>query len=60
MKKITISIILIIFTFAFTAPVLAHPGRTDKRGCHTCKTNCKKYGLKYNQYHCHRTNNLYK
>ena len=42
------------FLFSVTAPVLAHPGRTDKRGCHTCKTNCKKWGLKYNQYHCHR------
>ncbi|MEG0735420.1 MAG: YHYH domain-containing protein [Longicatena sp.] len=31
----------------------AHPGRTDGNGCHTCRTNCEKWGLKYGEYHCH-------
>lgn len=31
----------------------AHSGRTDSAGCHTCYTNCEKYGLSYGQYHCH-------
>lgn len=31
----------------------AHSGRTDSSGCHTCYTNCEKYGLSYGQYHCH-------
>lgn len=31
----------------------AHPGRTDASGCHTCRTNCAKYGLKDGEYHCH-------
>ncbi len=31
----------------------AHPGRTDKYGCHTCRTNCPKWGLRYGEYHCH-------
>ena len=31
----------------------AHPGRTDSRGCHTCRTNCAKYGLRTGEYHCH-------
>lgn len=33
--------------------VYAHPGRTDSNGCHTCRTNCEKWGLGYGQYHCH-------
>ena len=32
----------------------AHPGRTDAQyGGHYCRTNCHKWGLRYNQYHCH-------
>ncbi len=34
-------------------PGLAHPGRTDSSGCHTCRTNCPSWGLAYDQYHCH-------
>ncbi len=33
--------------------VFAHRGGTDANGCHTCKTNCSKYGLYNGQYHCH-------
>lgn len=33
--------------------VFAHPGNTDSRGCHTCRTNCPKWGLSYDEYHCH-------
>lgn len=54
MKKIGIILVAIMFIFSLSSPVLAHPGKTDKKGCHICKTNCKKWGLKYNQYHCHR------
>jgi len=51
MKKL----ILILIVVALFAPTLtfAHPGRTDKKGGHTCKTNCPKWGLKYGQYHYH-------
>jgi endonuclease YncB( thermonuclease family) len=31
----------------------AHPGRTDGSGCHTCRTNCSRWGLRNGQYHCH-------
>ena len=31
----------------------AHPGRTDGNGCHTCRTNCEKWGLSNGEYHCH-------
>lgn len=43
--------------------VYAHPGRTDSNGCHTCRTNCEKWGLSYGEYHCHNggrsSNNSY-
>lgn len=35
------------------SPVLAHPGRTDSAGCHTCRTNCPSWDLYYGEYHCH-------
>lgn len=56
MKK---KMILFIFccTFLFNPNiVLAHPGRTDKNGCHKCYTNCAKWGLKDGEYHCHNGN----
>lgn len=31
----------------------AHPGRTDKKGGHYCRTNCPRWGLQYGQYHYH-------
>lgn len=51
MKKISILSILIIL---FPIVVFAHPGRTDSSGCHTCRTNCAKWGLSTGEYHCHR------
>ncbi len=47
---------MLVGTAAFTAavpPASAHSGRTDASGCHTCRTNCSKYGLSNGQYHCH-------
>lgn len=31
----------------------AHPGRTDSKGGHYCRTNCAKWGLKNGEYHYH-------
>lgn len=54
MKK-RIRVVCILCCLFLTNPiiVLAHPGRTDSNGCHTCRTNCEKWGLRYGQYHCH-------
>lgn len=49
--KISITIILCLVINPLST--YAHPGRTDIYGCHTCRTNCEKYGLRYNEYHCH-------
>ena len=40
------------------ATMYAHPGNTDKYGCHTCRINCPKWGLSYSEYHCHRAKAL--
>ncbi len=47
---------LFLGALIFVIPILlvsAHPGRTDSNGCHTCRTNCAKWGLSNGQYHCH-------
>ena len=56
-RKLFVCVVAIIFALlptpliAFVQP--SHSGGTDSSGCHTCRTNCPKYGLYYNQYHCH-------
>jgi hypothetical protein len=54
MKRLVfiISLILAIGSI-FIIKAFAHPGRTDSRGCHTCRTNCEAWGLDYGEYHCH-------
>ena len=31
----------------------AHPGNKASDGCHYCRTNCDKWGVAWNQRHCH-------
>jgi hypothetical protein len=56
MKKI--SFIIMFLALAIPSITLAHPGRTDSSGCHTCKTNCPNWGLSYGEYHCHNAKAL--
>lgn len=52
-RKLTVAITLTIFTLSANY-ALAHPGRTDAKGGHTCRTNCtERWGLKYGEYHKH-------
>ena len=45
MRKHFITIVVIIFIMHFNILILeAHPGNTDAYGCHTCRTNCSKWG----------------
>ena len=53
MKKKIKGLIMIMIVILSPLYVEAHPGRTDSNGCHTCRTNCAKWGLSYGQYHCH-------
>lgn len=44
----------IISIFLISSSVVsAHPGRTDKNGGHTCRTNCENWGLEQGEYHYH-------
>lgn len=43
----------LLLVFSSTSMISAHPGRTDSKGGHTCKTNCEKWGLEYGEYHYH-------
>jgi len=45
--------IALLFSFM---PIIAnaHPGGKDANGCHVCRTNCEKWGLRYGERHCHR------
>ena len=54
MIRLTTGIIIIITTFLIASSLLAHSGRTDASGCHTCRTNCYSWGLSTGEYHCHR------
>jgi len=52
MKKI-ISIIILLWSFAFISGASAHSGSTDADGCHYCQTNCEQQGYLTNTKHCH-------
>lgn len=54
MKKRTVFTTLVSVSLLLNATTaLAHPGRTDANGGHTCWTNCAKWGLEYGEYHYH-------
>ena len=46
-------IILIPLMFYFPSHIYAHPGNTAADGCHYCRTNCDKWGVPWNERHCH-------
>ena len=51
MKKL---LLLFAFVFLFdVSPIEAHPGKTAADGCHYCRTNCDKWGVPWNERHCH-------
>lgn len=54
-RKIKLLTIIVVIVLMPTK-VLAHPGRLDSSGCHTCRTNCPSWGLEYEEYHCHSGN----
>lgn len=54
MKKfLLLTLALAYLTLGFFNFASAHPGRTDAKGGHTCRTNCANWGLKDGQYHKH-------
>ncbi|MFL8888425.1 YHYH domain-containing protein [Helcococcus kunzii] len=57
-SKIIILSLAILVTFSGMSS--AHPGRTDKNGGHTCRTNCtERWGLFYGEHHHHASDGSY-
>ncbi|CAH1226597.1 copper amine oxidase N-terminal domain-containing protein [Paenibacillus sp. JJ-223] len=52
-KRVLVTSVLSLFLLSSATSALAHPGRTDSNGGHTCWTNCAKWGLEYGEYHYH-------
>lgn len=52
MNNVFIFSFLVFITF-FPFTVFAHPGNTAADGCHYCRTNCDKWGVPWNERHCH-------
>lgn len=42
-----------IIVLLFPLTVIAHPGKTDRRGGHRCWRDCVSWGLLYSEYHLH-------
>ncbi|BBI34626.1 MBL fold metallo-hydrolase [Cohnella abietis] len=53
MRKLGLALLMLSIVFVNTSVSMAHPGRTDANGGHTCRTNCAKWGLKDGEYHYH-------
>lgn len=53
-RKFLIALLPLLFMASSIAN--AHPGRTDSKGGHYCRTNCAKWGLKDGEYHYHNGN----
>lgn len=51
-KYLVILLMLILITLPFAD---AHPGRTDSKGGHYCRTNCASWGLEDGEYHYHNS-----
>ncbi|MFA7209371.1 MAG: hypothetical protein WC120_03715 [Parcubacteria group bacterium] len=52
MKNILACVIL-LGMIVFSDNAFAHPGNTASDGCHYCRTNCDKWGVAWNERHCH-------
>lgn len=51
MSRVIIIFLSLFIIFAQTS--YAHPGNTAADGCHYCRTNCDKWGVPWNERHCH-------
>lgn len=53
MRSTRITLLLLSTFLLSTNIAMAHPGATDAKGGHTCRTNCAKWGLEDGEYHYH-------
>lgn len=52
-RLILMGIAILVAIFLMPNIVLAHPGNTAADGCHYCRTNCDRWGVPWNERHCH-------
>ena len=48
-----VALVLLVLVAIPAEDAYAHPGGTDSSGCHTCRTNCARWGISTGSYHCH-------
>ena len=48
-----ILVVALASMFVLPTQTVAHPGGTASDGCHYCRTNCDKWGVPWNERHCH-------
>lgn len=53
MKRVMLCAVFFMCLIIGIVPVMAHPGKTDSKGCHYCRSNCASWGLRNGEYHCH-------
>lgn len=54
LKDMSKLVLIIIMLFILSPSIsYAHPGRTASDGCHYCRTNCDRWGVPWNERHCH-------
>lgn len=54
MRIAAVGLVAMFAASVFSVPAAeAHPGGTDGNGCHTCRTNCPRWGISYGYYHRH-------
>lgn len=53
MKKFAVGFLVMILILSSSSWSLAHPGNTASDGCHYCRTNCDRWGVPWNERHCH-------
>ena len=51
--KLLILLFPLLSLISIPTQVEAHPGRTAADGCHYCRTNCDKWGVAWDERHCH-------
>ncbi len=52
-QNLKMLVMLMLLSIVLERPVFAHPGKTAVDGCHYCRTNCDKWGVPWNERHCH-------
>lgn len=53
MARLARMTVIVFGLFLMPGVVASHPGGTDDEGCHTCGTDCAKWGLEDGEEHCH-------